>query len=57
MDGADGIDSEVVNQVLFKGSWIAAPVEELIPDQTIPGIFVTLPRTYRVSKPTNAVLA
>jgi hypothetical protein len=33
MDGADGIDSEVVNQILFKGFWIAAPMKELIPNQ------------------------
>jgi hypothetical protein len=37
MDGADGIDSEVSNQVLLKGLWIAAPVEELVPDQLYKG--------------------
>lgn len=37
MDGADSIDSEVVNQILFKGFWITAPVEELIPNQLYQG--------------------
>ena len=38
MNGADGIDSEVVNQVLFKSFRIAAPVEELIiPNQLSQG--------------------
>ena len=37
MDGADGIDSVVLNQVFFKGFWIFAPVEELIPKQIYHG--------------------
>jgi hypothetical protein len=37
MDGADGIDSEVVNHILFKSFWIAAPVEKLIPNQLSQG--------------------
>jgi hypothetical protein len=37
MDGADGIDSVVLNQVFFKGFWIFAPVEELVPNQLCQG--------------------
>lgn len=37
MDGADGIDSVVLNQVLFEGFWIFAPVKELIPNQLYQG--------------------
>lgn len=30
MDGADGVDSEVSDQIFFQGFWILAPVEELV---------------------------
>jgi len=37
MDGADGIDSVVLNQVFFKGFWILAPMEALVPIQLYQG--------------------
>jgi hypothetical protein len=37
MDRADGIDSVVLNQVFFKGFWILAPGEELVPNQLYEG--------------------
>ncbi len=57
MDGADGIYSEVVNQILFKGSWIAAPVEELVPNQLCQGyLSPRLELTEYQSQPNKSLL-
>lgn len=57
MDGSDSIDSVVLNQVLFKGFWVLAPVEELFPNQLYQGyLSLRLELTEYRSQPKQSLL-
>lgn len=51
MDGADCIDSVVLNQIFFKGRRIVAPVEELIAGQLCQGYLSIIELTEYQNQP------